>query len=88
MREIYIEILKILAERGQSIKWHELAQFLVAIDDEDAPERDQDIEDLLGEFYAFVVSGYIPERINADDTIKSWGDLRQRIAQLEQVSPN
>ena len=82
MREIYIEILKILEAKGQSENCEELAKLLIVLNYESAPERDQDIVDLLSEFYIFVVHGYSPDRADKD-AIKNWEDLRTQIRALE-----
>lgn len=86
MREIYIEILKVLiprVENGDEDFRLGIAQLLVRLNDESIPHIDQDIVDFLSEFYAFILFGYIPDRTNRIGVIKNWEDLRQRLRALE-----
>lgn len=86
MRETYIELIKVLAVRAE--KEEELrepvAQIISLLGDENAPTHDQDIINFFSEFYIFLLFGIEPDRYDVDDAIKSWGDVHDRIRDLEQ----
>lgn len=61
-----------------------IGQFLVLINSEESPQRDQDVVDLLSDFYIFVIFGHDAEAY--PEGIKDWEDLWTRIRRLERSS--
>ena len=85
MRGLYLAIIKAIYEYAErSGDWEGVAELLVNINGEDSPQRDQDIVNLLSDFYFFVVYGCRPEEYS--EGIRSWEDLRSRIDQLARSS--
>lgn len=82
MRNLYIDLIKIIYFHAKENKIEELPDLLVVINHENSPKRDQDVINFLTEFYIYVAFGY--RKKEYPEGFKNWAEVKKKIERLEE----